>query len=231
MKRCLPVLTLALLLAAVVIAGCGGDGKGALNPDNPSALVTEVKQTVEHQEVGEKDWEKTEQGQLMVPGEQVRTGEKSKVILELSDATLTTVGPDSQLAIEEIVPLESEEGFTAFETVVRVVQGLGLFEIKDSKNARSFSVKTPYAVVVHRGTVFTVEVAHDGGARVVVKSGEVEVTAAGQSVTVGPSQATLVLANMPPTQPETVNIINEPGFIMNYRVLENYRRRSSFSND
>ena len=99
----------------------------------------------------------------MVPGEQVRTGEKSKVILELSDATLTTVGPDSQLAIEEIVPLESEEGFTAFETVVRVVQGLGLFEIKDSKNARSFSVKTPYAVVVHRGTVFTVEVAHDGG--------------------------------------------------------------------
>ena len=229
-KNLVPMCRLVcLLILPGLLGGCGDGGKEQVfDPERPSARAVETLNVVEHQKAGEDGWDKTEHGSMMVSRDQVRTGAESKAILLFIDNNRTTLGPESLMVIKKITGKKTEHAVDLFDTVVKVTVGLALFEVKEGEGSRSFVVETPYAVIVHRGTTFLVDVAEDGSARVVVKDGHVEVRALDRQVTVGPSQATIVRKNSPPTEPEIVNLVREPGFSLNRRQLPTLERRSGF---
>lgn len=224
----MPLLFLANIYL-LCLYGCGGEvNKQGFTPTKPSAKVLETAKTVEHRKADRDEWHRTETGTMMVSNDQIRTGEASKAAMLFIDNSRTTLGPESLMVIKDIQREETAESDDVFDTAVKVMAGLALFEVKEGEKSRSFMVETPFAVIVHRGTVFQVEVAEDGSTRVVVQEDSVEVTASGSVVSVEASQATIVREGDPPTTPTFINLINEPGFKLNQREFPTPRRRRGF---
>lgn len=205
------------------VAGCGG-GNGS---DQPVASVLQTFKEVEHKKAAAKNWQKAERGTTMDSLDRLRTGQYAKAVLLFVENIRTTLGPQSLLVVKDGPGERREPGMSVPDVVLKIAQGLCLFEIPDEKGT-SLMVETPYAIITHRGTVFVTEVADDGSTRVVVKNGSVDVSAAGSTVTCGPSQATVIKKGAVPGTPEIVNLAQEPGFSLDEKDLPSVKRRKSF---
>ncbi len=207
------------------VAGCGsGDGSG---PDQPVASVLQTFKEVEHKKAAAMNWQKAERGTTMDSLDRLRTGQSAKAVLLFVENIRTTLGPQSLLVVKDGPGEKKEQGMSVPDVVLKIAQGLCLFEIPDEKGT-SLMVETPYAIITHRGTVFVTEVADDGSTRVVVKNGSVDVSAAGSTVICGPSQATVIKKGAVPGTPEIVNLAQEPGFTLDEKDLPSVKRRKSF---
>ncbi len=135
--------------------------------------------------------------------EKISTGSSSATEIVFKDETKLTIGPDSDVVLDNFVykpgPVSGSLIMTVSKGVMRFTTG------KLSKT--SYLIKTPTATIGIRGTIFTVYVAANGATTVTVQAGAVSVSnAVGISQSVGVGQSTSVApapagASAPPPSP------------------------------
>ena len=135
--------------------------------------------------------------------EKISTGSASATEITFKDETKLTIGPDSDVTLDNFVykpgPVSGSLIMTVSKGVMRFTSG------KLSKQA--YLVKTPTATIGVRGTIFTVYVAANGATTVTVQAGAVSVSnAVGISQGIGAGQSTSVTpapagASAPPPSP------------------------------
>jgi hypothetical protein len=191
-----PFLVLATILFAAALA--------AAQAPAPAGTVAALQGRAEAQPGGQATWRALATGKDVFPGERLRTGEASRLKLLMRDDSVVTLGPKSELTIDQLV-VRDGGGTSRLGAVVGAVRAV----VTDRYGTKgsSFEMKTPTAVAGVRGTGFVALVDEDGKRTRVI--GLYDVTwvrsvtdAAGRhEVRVGPGQITEVVIGGLPTKP------------------------------
>jgi FecR protein len=137
-------------------------------------------------------------GDLLNIGDRVQTAVSSHAMVTFFDGSTLEIEPATTVQIEDAASA------TSGAISIRISQTIGRTWASVQKLARvdsKFEIRTPTAVAAVRGTGFITEVLADGTTTVQTTDGNVQVTAQGQSVTVGAGQTTTVPPSSPPSAP------------------------------
>ena len=180
--RILVVLGAALLLALAAYA------------QGLTVKVTRLAGAVEVRTSGETGWTKATLGQILQPGDTLRTLKGGKVQLLFPQNTLVLIKENSVLNVKDL----REDGSSRAKTLV----GSFLFNLQEALSPGStFEVETPSALAVVRGTRLGVDVDFDGTSEFTGYDGSFEVIAEGVTRTVGPGEKLSVSPGEPPGEP------------------------------
>jgi len=139
-------------------------------------------------------------GDVVNIGDRVQTAASSHALVTFFDGSTLEIDPATTVQIEDAASAASGAiSIRISQTIGRTWASVQKLTRADSK----FEIRTPTAVAAVRGTGFVTEVLADGTTTVQTTDGNVQVTAQGQSVLVGPGQATTVPPNSPPSAPVT----------------------------
>lgn len=185
------VLTALICVAAMMLRAA----------DTPPPVILEARGTVEIAKAGANVWTAAKSGQALATGDRVRTGENSGALVRLADLSVWQMAEISVIGIE--APRQPQSKLDLF-----IERGLGFFFGRDKRETVGVRTRTVSGAV--RGTEFNVSVAEDGTTLLSLLEGEVELSAAGESVVLNNREQALIEPGKPP-QPspmlETVNII------------------------
>jgi hypothetical protein len=204
-------LLITLICAVTAALGTGG----ALWLTHPGSSSTKLGQPFSPQfspdvaeltgllgwvEVQEKGvWTVGREGQLLRVGQRVRTGEMSGAALHFYDGSQASLGPASELSIDELDAAKGERTRT-----VVLTQWAGQSEHQVAKNDRKGSryvVNTNAGAGQAQGTLFRVFVTPEGEARYMVVEGSVQVTSLKVTVLVQAGQVTAIYLGQAPLEP------------------------------
>ena len=100
--NCPSIPLLALLLLACLLAAVQARAQGSTAALEPgTARVVEIELIVEVQRAGAKPWDPSRTNQVLYPGDQLRTGQRSRAAILLSDLTVLRLGELSHIQIPE----------------------------------------------------------------------------------------------------------------------------------
>jgi len=157
--------------------------------------VTRLAGPVQVRAKAQSEWADANLGQVLQPGETLRTLKGGKVQLLFPQNTIVLIKENSVLSVKDL----SEGGGGKVKTLV----GGFLFNLQEALSPGStFEVETPSALAVVRGTRFGVDVEFDGTTTFTGYDGEFEVTAEGVTVTVGPGESISVEPGEEPGESE-----------------------------
>lgn len=190
-----------LVLAAAIALG------RAAGAQETAGTVAALQGRADAQHAGQQAWIALAAGKDVLVGDRLRTGDAARLKLLLRDDSVITLGPKSELVLDQQV-VRPQGGTSSFSALVGAVRAV-VTERYGTKGS-SFEVKTPTAVAGVRGTGF-VALVDPGGERTRV-IGVYDTTyvrsvtdAAGRhEVAVGPQQMTEVLAGGLPSKPKTL---------------------------
>ena len=166
------------------------------------AVLTSQDGLVEVLPAGADTWVLVSEPMLVQAGDRIRTGAEGSAQLTFFDGSITALRPEAELSIARMASRRS-----GGEKVIVLHQWLGeaynqvqpLID-EDSR----FSVETASAVVSVRGTAFTLTVEPDGGTRLEVHEGTIEVRTRETSVLVsGGEEIRVESRQATPTPPPT----------------------------
>ena len=146
------------------------------------AVLTSQRGLVEVLPSGADAWMPISEAILVQAGDRIRTGAEGSAQLTFFDGSITALRPEAELSVARMA---SRRG--GGEKVIVLHQWLGeaYNQVQPLVNDDSrFSVETASAVVSVRGTAFTLTVEPDGGTRLEVHEGTVEVRTREMSVLV-----------------------------------------------
>lgn len=157
--------------------------------------VTRLAGPVQVRAKAQSEWADATLGQVLQPGETLRTLKGGKVQLLFPQNTIVLIKENSVLSVKDL----DEGGGGKVKTLV----GGFLFNLQEALSPGStFEVETPSALAVVRGTKFGVDVDFDGTATFTGYDGEFEVTAEGVTVTIGPGESISVEPGEEPGESE-----------------------------
>ncbi|MDQ3701363.1 MAG: FecR family protein, partial [Chloroflexota bacterium] len=140
------------------------------------------------------------QGQELIVGDRVRTDANGSALVTYFEGTTAEIGPSSEVVVQRVVTGES--GLALPNLTLSQVAGQVIYRLTRALLAGArLDIQTPSATATVRGTVLRVSVLPDGGTRVEVFSGQVDVAAAGIVVSVWPGTFTEVTPGQPPAPP------------------------------
>jgi hypothetical protein len=188
------------VLTAIVLTAAHGGAQA----QTPAGTVATLQGRADAQPGGQATWRPLATGKDVFVGERVRTAEASRVKLLMRDDSVLTLGPKSELVIDQLV-VRDGGGTSRLGAVVGAVRAV--VTDRYGTTGSSFEVKTPTAVAGVRGTGFVALIDEDGKRTRVI--GLYDVTwvrsvtdAAGRrEVRLGPGQITEVVAGGLPTKP------------------------------
>lgn len=114
-------------------------------PETSVALISKVILDVTRKTEG-KDWQKAKQGDILMAGEKIKTGEKSIAIVKFKDNSLIRVREMSELT------LSAATSGTALTKSVDVDNGVIGFNVKKQQTGEEFRFTSPTSVASIRGT-------------------------------------------------------------------------------
>lgn len=164
--------------------------------------IEDIRGTAEIKKVGRTFYSKAMKGMPVHPGDEIRTGPKSKVVVILEKTAITGIGQSSKFVLEN---LEKNTENKTVNIQVGLPRGelwaeVGRLKTKNS----SFRVTTPTAVTGVRGTVFHVSVERESQeTSIAVLAGKVGVTSLkipGKEVVLGKREALFVRPGKEPTR-------------------------------
>lgn len=149
-------------------------------------------------------WQPVVQDQVLHRADEVRTGERALLVMELPVAAgFVHLMGSSQVAIADLKCLPGFEGPQS--AVFTLNHGRAFLRLrKFNRSASRLRVETPGGSAVVRGTEFLVAVDSQQATTVGVASGMVAVTAQQQSVDVRPGESSHFTPTTPPAPPVTV---------------------------
>ena len=137
-------------------------------------------------------------GDIVSTGDRVQTADRSHAMVSFFDGSTLEIEPATTVQIEEA------QGAASGAIAIRIAQTLGRTWASVQKLTRvdsKFEIRTPTLTAAVRGTGFITEVLADGTSSVQTTDGTVQVTAQGQTVSVGAGQTTIAPPNGPPSAP------------------------------
>jgi hypothetical protein len=153
-------------------AGVEAGGIARDAEEGPAGVLTKIDGTVEIRRLGEAEFAAAKPDDALYAGDQLRTGEHSTASVVLADESVMEVAEVSTVA------LSSRETAADPASGAAVLAGLARFTVTPrAPGEGAFTVFTPSAVVLTKGTTYAVGVAASGEARVGVEAGEVETLA------------------------------------------------------
>jgi hypothetical protein len=182
------VATLALVSGLVLTQQPGAGASTVLTILDGSVTVAR----------GASDPTPASDGDLLVPGDRVRTMAGSHAVVTFFDGSTIEVEPATTIEIE-VASARPDGSIT-----IQILQSFGRTwaSVQELTHADSrFELRTPTTSTTVRGTGLIVEVLPDGTTTVQTIDGAVEVTAGGATVVVPAGLITTVPRNAPPTQP------------------------------
>jgi tetratricopeptide (TPR) repeat protein len=185
-----PVWLLGLWLASAAATELRAQTAATSTQDHP-ILVLEIEGKVEVLRAGAAVWDPSYTNQVLQAGDQLRTGERSRVAIRLSNLSITRLPELSHLQIPP-----RKRGFN-------LLRGILYFFHRDRPGEMELRSRVVNAVV--RGTEFVFEVADDGTTTLSLLNGEVEmgnefgqlILRSGEAGTVAPGQAPRRTAMLP----------------------------------
>ena len=175
----------------------GSQGVALEAGDPQSARVQELSGLVDVQEEG-GEWKAAQTGQTVQVGQRLRTGALSSVTLSFYDGSMTRLGPDSEMSVDQ---LDAER---SGPRVIVLAQQLGESQhdvTPSSDPASRYEVHTPSGVGEAKGTSFRVFVTVTLLVLFEVDEGAVAVTNLNTTVIVVAGQATVINSGGAPSQP------------------------------
>ena len=145
-----PVVCL-LILATLLASPRALGAEDQANPNRP--VLVSAEGTVEVLPVGAMNWKPAKVGQALQPGDQIRTGAKSRAAVRLSNLSI--------LRLSEFMNSQIEPGKArGSKGTVNVNSGSAYFFSRDKP--QEIEIRTPIASGAIRGTEFEIVVADDG---------------------------------------------------------------------
>ena len=157
---------LELLVLALLITLLAGARLHAAPTNAPSALLS-AEGTVELSHAGEASWHAAQAGQLLAVGDRLRTGRHSRATVRLADLSVFRVNELSTLQI-------IEPGVKEKKPMLDLKSGSTYFFSREKPADVQF--RTPVMAGAIRGTEFNLQVAENGGSRLTLLDGEVELS-------------------------------------------------------
>ena len=162
-QQILSVSSFALLLLFFFTACAFSQTAETTDPENgqePVQYVLEdIKGTVQVMEVGAKEWENAEEGQVVETGDEVKVGNKSEATMVLGSDTSVHLDSGTDMKVTQIAPNETG----GFLSRLEVLTGDLLADVKkhlqDSQS--SFEVESNGVICGVRGTAFEVSAQGD----------------------------------------------------------------------
>ena len=167
-------------------------------PAATNVVLLEIENTVEVLRTGARVWDPGRTNQVLYPGDQLRTGERSRAVLRLSNLTLMRLGELSTLQIPEPVA-DSKARLNVF-------RGIYYFFHRDKPG--EFQIRTPTVSAVVRGTEFNLEVSPDQTTTLALLDGEIAVTNDFGSANIKTGDAIVARAGKPPETTAVVIAVN-----------------------
>ncbi len=146
----------------------------------------------------ERRWQALATGATLSAGDTVRTGEGSRVAIQLSNGSQIKLNANSRLEFKQIAP-PVEDGFLftatqALQNLLRILSG----EVWVRSGGEPLEIETVYATATVRGTEFTLAIEPRNAARLAVLTGLIEFCNPEGSVLVAANeQATARLGEAP----------------------------------
>lgn len=155
------------LLLAALFAVLGAPLRAMDDAESAAESVAATVLTLEGSaSIAEDDaWSPLELGQVVGPGDRVRTAEDSSLQLALADGSSVALGPNSELSLKEL-----GAGGEGSVSIIQMLRGAVNFMVEHVTGSGRFEVETSNAVVAVKGTDF--EVASYSGADTVVTVAE-----------------------------------------------------------
>jgi tetratricopeptide (TPR) repeat protein len=162
--------------------------------------VAAIQGTVEVARAGQAVWDlaSTQQPYCRLhPGDQIRTKDRSRAMVRLSDLTVVELGPKGHF---ELLPLaERKAGIGVFR---------GLLYLFHRDKPGEFYFRTPTASPVIRGTEFNLEVAEDGATALHLLEGQVALTNDLGQLELRSGEAGMVQSARPPRRMAALEAVN-----------------------
>lgn len=184
-------------LVLALFFGAGSAPAGVTT--NTVELIT-VQGTVEVARAGQSVWDLASAQRpycVLNPGDQIRTKERSRATIQLSDLTLVKVGPNAHLVL--LRPADRRPGFSLPR---------GLLHLFHRDQPGEYYFRTPTASPVIRGTEFVLAVAEDGATTLQLLEGEVALTNDFGALDLKSGQAALVQPARAPTRIAALRAVN-----------------------
>jgi ferric-dicitrate binding protein FerR (iron transport regulator) len=174
-------------------------------PQSQEVRLAAANGTVDFKRVEEEEWRPIQENITLLPGDHIRTGDESSLVLTFPDNSQTRLQPNTEVTV---VRSSTRPNGTQTAIILRQLQGTthNFVQPLTSKASR-FEIHTPAAIVRVKGTVFVVKVDADGFTEVSVAQGHVEVIAQGKTVALHAGQETSVI---PGQQPASAVDLPEP---------------------
>jgi len=114
---------------------------------------------IQVREGGTPDWVAAQEGQVLEPGDEIRTGETSQAVLSLAGETILRLGEKTNLLVEEL----SANGQGGFVSRLKLEAGRFLADVKRNlaTSRSTFEVEANGVVCGVRGTIFEVTADRD----------------------------------------------------------------------
>jgi tetratricopeptide (TPR) repeat protein len=187
----------ALMLAIWFV--CPGVFAAPVNTNGASAIVVSVEGTVEILRLGAREWTVASVGSSMGVGDQLRTGQRSRATLRLSNLSVLRVG---ELMSYEIEPSPTAAG----KPTLNLKSGSAYFFSRD--RPQEVQIRTPTVTGAIRGTEFNVLVGPDGRTTVTMIDGEVELTNSFGSLALSGGEQGVAEEGRAPVKTAVLNAVN-----------------------
>ncbi len=196
-------LATALALVLLAVGGLSLLNEASFNITQ-TAVLDRVDGVVEVLPADSNIWQEASAGQVLKPGDRIRTGPSSLATLVFFDGSVTFMWEDTRVTLVQLSSRQDGRG-----RMIILNQWLGRTYSQVQRlpdQASSFQVESPAAMMMVRGTQFVVAVEGDGTTNVSVLEGKVDVTAQQMTVSLLAGQGTVIRPEQPPGPVQLVSI-------------------------
>jgi len=125
---------------------------GTTASDSRNASIYEFKNDVTARQAQSDQWAEAQAGQQLLTGGGTKTGDESRVRVDITDGTILRIGPNTEFQLTELSP-------QAVDPVTRLQLDAGKVWVwvTQSLGAGTFEIETPNGVATVRGSLMSVE--------------------------------------------------------------------------
>ncbi|HOX27902.1 MAG TPA: FecR family protein [bacterium] len=196
MKRSIVCFAVAALVISACLTAYSEESKE--NPNKCDAYIAGIVGTVQYKEKEEDDWTKADLNMCIYVGDTIRTLKDSKAALQFGKSVQSRINALSTFTLKSIKPDDNKPN----QLNLKVGQSWTKVTVKGTP----FEVRTPTATAGVRGTEFDVSVDDEGGSKVNVLEGIVNVFNDLGEVLAEAGMATEILNGKIPDAPFKFNV-------------------------
>ncbi len=171
-----------------------GLGTTALAAQKTNAVLVELEGQVSVSRANSQAWDPAHTNQVLFPGDRIRTMDRSRAVVQLSDLSTLRLGPQSFV----LIPAERRG--------LNLLRGFLYYFHRDKPGTLPVQTPSSYAVIL--GTEFALQVDDNGATRLTLIDGKVELTNEFDGVSLSSGEAATAQRNAAPVKVPALEAVN-----------------------